>query len=67
MTGYGGTHLSSQPPREAQIEDGSPYDPSIKQDSNSKIISAERTGGVAQVVEWPPSKCKAPVLNTQYC
>jgi hypothetical protein len=33
--------------------------PGIKRDPISKITNAERAGGVSQMVEHPPSKCKA--------
>jgi hypothetical protein len=32
-----------------------------------RIVSVPSAGKVAQVVEWPPSKCEALSKKTQYC
>jgi hypothetical protein len=39
----------------------------IKQEDISKITKEKRAGGMAQVTEHLPSKCKNAEFKTQYC
>jgi hypothetical protein len=54
-----GTHLSSTDCRKLKIEGWRSRPLGRKQNPISKITRAKRVGGVAQMVECLPSKCKA--------